>query len=419
MKEMWKMVRACLLLAACMLVLGAGMKAEAAPAQVTGVQQTDSGTSSVTVKWTAVVGNDIRYKSQICADNRFISGVQDEESYFSMTEEMFRGLSSGKRYYVRVAAYTDVNGVAQQGPWSAPLEVVTEPGNNKNAKFCQSNAGESSITLKWNKNPEANAYRIEWHKSGDYTNKQYVDVGNVASYKFDKLSKDTEYNFMLYSVNKSATTAYKAVANIWDDSESSCPTLPRKVGGVKGWYWSPTSDYFELSWNKRPCADGYQYEVWSVSGKGKKLHSGSEKYNTSSSYFKNNKLKKAQFLKVRVRPYVSLSDGSTKYGAWSGWAYTSRQPELEIKNVRGGQKLTWKKVSGAKNYTIWVSTREKTGYKKVATTSKKSLTVRKCGKSALKNRRTYYYTIVANKKIGKKTYQGSKTHYFSMTYYKR
>ena len=120
-----------------------------------------------------------------------------------------------------------------------------------------------------------------------------------------------------------------------------------------------------------------------------------------------------------MRAYVELSGGTTKYGAWSNWSYTSRQPELEIKNVGGGQKLTWNKVDGAKNYTVWVSTREKTGFKKVKTTTKRALTVKKCGKSALKSGRTYYYTIVANKKIGKKTYQGSKTHSFSMTYYKR
>lgn len=417
MRELWKYWKAGLLLVACTLFLGAGMRAEAAaPAQVTGVEQVYSSTGSIGVKWNAVLGNNVQYKSQICADSRFVSGVQDEQSYRN-TEERFTGLSSGKKYYVRVAAYTKENDNVQQGAWSAPLEVVTEPGTNKNAKFCQTNAGTTSITLKWNRNPEANAYRIQWHKAGDYSNKQYVDVENVASYKFDKLSKDTEYNFMLYPVNKSAT--YKAVASLWDDSESGCPTLPGKVSGVKGWYWSPTSDYFELSWNKRPCADGYQYEVWSVNGKGKKLYNATEKYNTSSSYFKNNKLKKAQFPKMRVRPYVALSNGSTKYGTWSNWSYTSRQPALEIRNVRGGQKLTWNKVDGAKNYTIWVSTRQKTGYKKVKTTTKRALTVKKCGKSALKSGRTYYYTIVANKKIGKKTYQGSKTHSFSLTYHNR
>lgn len=219
-------------------------------------------------------------------------------------------------------------------------------------------------------------------------------------------------------MNSSPT--YQAVCGGWDGSEHNCPTLPAKLGGVKAWYYSPRLNYFELEWNKRPSAGGYQYEVWSMTGKkGKKLVTDKAgKYNTSTSFI-NTKLKKSQFVKVRMRAYVELSGGTTKYGAWSNWSYTSRQPELEIKNVGGGQKLTWNKVDGAKNYTVWVSTREKTGFKKVKTTTKRALTVKKCGKSALKSGRTYYYTIVANKKIGKKTYQGSKTHSFSMTYYKR
>lgn len=411
MRKLSKYVKAGLLLAVCMLFLGMGMKAEAAPAKVTGLKQVDAGSASVDVKWETVFGNGVQYKAQICADNRFASGVNVEETY-SHTEAWFTGLSSGKKYYVRVMAYDDTS----QGQWSDPIEVVTEPGKNSNAKFCQSDAKATSITLKWNRNTEANAYRIEYFKSGQYNSTQYIDLGNVTTYTFSKLGKDTEYSFYLYPMNVSAT--YKAVSNVWDGSATYCPTLPGKVNGLKGSFWSPDSDYFELSWNKRDCADGYQYEIWSMTGKkGKRLVSGKKTYNSNSDYFTNNKLKKPQFLKLRVRPYVELSSGSTKYGAWSNWAYTSRQPSLGITNIKGGQKLTWKKVSGAKSYTIAVSTQEKTGYKKVKTVSGNSLTVKKCGKSALKSGKTYYYTIVANKKIGKKTYQGSKTHYFYRTYY--
>lgn len=414
MGKVSKYVKAGLLLAVCMLFLGMGIKAEAAaPAKVTGLKQEGTANGSVKVKWDAAIGDKIGYKVQLCADNGFVSGVKEETVDYS-TEDRISGLSSGKKYYVRVCAY-DRNDKAQ-GEWSVPIEVVTEPGKNSNAKFCQIGSTATSITLKWNRNPEANAYRIEYFKTNQYNNKLYIDLGNVTYCTFKNLSKDTEYSFNLYPMNVSPT--YKAVSLSRDDSASGCPTLPGKVNGLKGWFWSPDSDYFEMSWNKRDCADGYQYEVWSMSGKkGKKLVSGKKTYNSTGDYFKNNKLKRSQFLKLRVRPYVALSGGSTKYGTWSNWVYTSRQPYLEIRNVKGGQKLTWKKVSGAKSYTIAVSTREKTGYKKVKTVSGNSLTVKKCGKSALKSGKTYYYTIVANKKIGKKTYQGCKTHCFYKTYY--
>lgn len=416
MKELGKYLKVSFLLIVCTLFLGAGIKADAAaPPKVEGLKQTSASKSSVSLKWDAVIGDDIEYKLQLCADNRFVSGVKEKIERYS-PDSWFSELSSGKTYYVRMAAYY-VNDKDNPGPWTAPLPVVTVPQENKNANLCQTASGATSISLKWNRNPEANGYILEYYKSGANNNTRVV-LGNITSYTLTNLQKESIYSFYLYPMNASPT--YQAVCGGWDDSEHNCPTLPAKVSGFKAWYYSPRLNYFELSWNKRPSADGYQYEVWSMTGKkGKKLVTDKAgKYSTSTSFI-NTKLKKSQFVKVRMRAYVELSGGTTKYGAWSNWSYTSRQPELEIKNVRGGQKLTWNKVDGAKNYTVWVSTREKTGFKKVKTTTKRALTVKKCGKSALKSGRTYYYTIVANKKIGKKTYQGSKTHSFFLTYYKR
>ncbi len=417
MKDLCKYLKVSLLLMVCTLFLGAGIKAEAATLpKVEGLKQISAGQQSLTMKWDAVVGNDIGYKLQICADNRFVSGVKEQIERYN-TEEYIAELSSGKTYYVRIAAYYKSDETAL-GPWTEPIQVVTKPGSNKNANLCQTASGATSISMKWNRNPEANAYILEYFKSGALNNKLRIPLGNVTSYTLTNLQKDSEYSFFLYPVN--VCPDFRAESGSFDDSDHNCPTLPSKLSGCKAWYYSPTMNYFELAWNSRPSADGYQYEVWSMTGKnGKKLVTNKAgKYSTSTS-FVNTKLKKSQFVKARMRAYVELSDGSTKYGPWSNWSYTSRQPDLEIKNVRGGQRLTWNKVDGAKNYTIWVSTRAKTGFKKVKTTTKRSLTVKKCGKSALKSGRTYHYTIVANKKIGKKTYQGSKTHSFSLVYYKR
>lgn len=135
MRELWKYWKAGLLLVACTLFLGAGMRAEAAaPAQVTGVEQVYSSTGSIGVKWNAVLGNNVQYKSQICADSRFVSGVQDEQSYRN-TEERFTGLSSGKKYYVRVAAYTKENDNVQQGAWSAPPGGGYGTGNQQECQI--------------------------------------------------------------------------------------------------------------------------------------------------------------------------------------------------------------------------------------------------------------------------------------------
>lgn len=416
-KGIWKYARVCLMAAVCVLFLCMGMKAEAAePAKVTGVEQTKGGSNNVTVKWSAVTGDNIQYKVELSTDKRFSSGNTRTENPYGTPERYISGLSTGTKYYVRVRAY-DKDAPASPGEWSDTLEVVTAPAKNDNAKLTQTGSKATSITLKWTKNPEANAYRIEYYKSGNSSVKKTLDLGNVSSCTIKKLAKNSEYSFYVYPVLKSAS-GHRAVG-YQDTYIYGCPTLPGKVSGFAAEFFSPTSLYLDLTWNKRASADGYQYEIWTMAKKSKKLVSGKTNSNTGSAFFSNNKFKNAQFVKIRLRPYVKLNNGSTKYGAWTGWKYTSKQPSVSIQNVKGGQKLSWKKVTNADSYTVWVSTNKNTGYKKVATTKKTSLTVKKCGKSALKDRKWYYYTIVANKKIGKKTYQGSKTHYFSLIYYKK
>ncbi len=409
MREVWKYLKVCALAVVCVVLLGVSVKTQAAPAQVQGLKQTNNSASSVTVSWDVLVADGIRYKVELSADKSF-SSVKTEET--TGATEYFYGLSAGKKYYVRVIAYEKSTGIL--GRYSEILEVVTKPDNAKR-NLRQTAASTTSISLKWDKNAGANAYQLEYYKDGASNVKKVVNLGDVQSYTCNKLSQNSNYVFRLYPVMKSAS-GYTAVGYT-SDTIYNCPVLPGKVSGFTASFSSPTTKYLELSWDKRNSANGYQYEVYSLaSKKAKKLLSGKKTYNGTAHSISSNKLVKAPFLKVRIRAYVTLSTG-TKYGAWSTWTYTAKQPEIKISNVRGGQKLTWKKISGADSYTLFVSTKRENGYKKVGTVSKNSLVVKKCGKKALKSGKSYYYTIVANKKIGKKTYKGCKTHCYSRPYY--
>lgn len=409
MREIGKYAKICALVFVCMLFLGTGMKVQAAgPAQVNGLQQIRGGSSSVEVSWNAVIADDIRYKVELSADSRF-SDAKTEET--SGTQRYFSGLSAGSRYYVRVTAYN--RKTEEYGISSPVLEVVTAPDDSK-CNLKQTEAGTTSITLKWDQKAGVNAYRIEYYKMGNSDAKVTVDLDNVQTYKAANLNKDSEYYFRLYPVMKSAS-GYPAVSASGESLYGS--VQPGKVKGLEAEYWSPTSTSMSLSWDKRDNAKGYQYEIYTASGKkAKKLLTGDVTYNGSTISLSSNKLKKAQFIKIRIRARISLSDGKYSYGAWSSWQYTSKQPKIEIDNVSGGQELTWPKVAGADSYTVQVSTKQKSGYKKVGTIKGNSIIVRKCGKSALKSGKTYYYTVVANKKAGKKTYHGSRTHCYSMVY---
>lgn len=409
MREAWKCLRMCVLAAACVLLLGVGVKAEAAPAQVQGVEQSKSSLGSVEVSWDTLVADGIRYKVELSSDRAFSSVKTTETNGSSIS---FFGLSAGKKYYVRVTAYERES--AAYGIPSKVIEVVTMPGGGKH-NLRQTAAGTTSITLKWDQKPGVNAYRLEYYKEGESRVRKTIYLEDVQTYNVKKLSKNAEYCFELSPILKSAD-GYSAIGNR-SDTLTSCPVLPGKVEELTASFQSPSAKALQLSWDTRANADGYQYEVYSLADKkAKKLLNGKKNYNGSAQTVSSNKLVKAQFLKVRIRAYVTLSTGA-KYGAWSSWKYTAKQPDIKISNVKGGQKVVWTKVSGADSYTLYMSTKRETGYKKVKTLSKNSLTVKKCGKSALKVGKNYYYTIVANKKIGKKTYYGCKTHCYSRPYY--
>lgn len=410
MREAWMYIKVCFL-AAFMLFLGVGAEAEAA-APVQGLEQTESSTNSVKVKWDALIADGIYYKAELSGDTKF-SAVKTEET--SVCSAAFNNLSPGKTYYVRVTAYKNGNGDNVYGVSSKPLAVVTVPEVSSTQNLRQTAATATSITVKWNKNPRANAYRLEYCKAGGGS-RIVVRLGDVRTYTAKKLSKDEEYEFYLYPERKSAS-GYRAAANE-GHSISGCPVLPGKVEGLTASFSSPSAKSLDLSWDRRSNADGYQYEVYTLAGKNeKKLLDGKKDDNQSSEDVSSNKLVKPRFLKVRVRAYVVLNSG-TKYGPWSGWKYTAKQPEIKIANVRGGQRVSWKKVGGADSYTLYVSTKRENGYKKVKTLSKNSIIVKKYGKSAFESGKTYYYTVVANKKIGRKTYKGCKTHCYSRAYYR-
>lgn len=411
MGERWKYVKVCVLTFVCMLFLGAGMQAQAAaPAQVSYLQQTDSNDDYVKISWTAVVSNNVWYKVELSTDSKFSNPNTKETSIAYCS---FSSLSPSSKYYARVTAFNYKT--KEYGTPSQPLEVVTAPGKVE-CDFQQTGAKTTSITLNWKQKPGVNAYQLEYYKTGDSNAKKTEQLDNVKTYTAKNLKRDSEYYFRLYPVMKSAS-GYRAVSNYGPSMYAS--VQPGKVSGVKGKFWSLYSNYIDLSWDKRNSANGYQYQVYTASKKkDKRLVDGEVKYNNGSAYFSSNKLSKAQFVKIRVRARINLSNGKYAYGDWSNWIYTSKQPKVGIKNVSGGQKLTWKKVAGASSYTVQVSTSRNSGYKTVKTVSGNSITVTKYGKSALKKGKKYYYTVVANKKVGKKTYKGkARTMYcFSMDY---
>ena len=145
------------------------------------------------------------------------------------------------------------------------------------------------------------------------------------------------------------------------------------------------------------------YKVYSYNYKKKKWQYVGK---TSGTSYTIKKLKVATTYKYRVRAYKTIS-GTQYFGAYTSSLKTSTKTSTpKISKISSKSKkatLSWKKVSGASGYEVYMATSKKGKYKKVKTiTSGKTV---KYTKSSLKKKKTYYFKIRAYKKVsGKKIY---------------
>lgn len=442
MKNFFKAAKAGLMIMVCALFLGIGIKAEAAN-QITGLKQTNHSYTAVQVEWNALSGVDlVGYKVEWC-ENASFTGATYSYGYIQDTEcpiSKFlsgKSLSSGKSYWVKVTAVTVEGGNAQDiaGTTSSPLEVVTAP-MSKVSNLKQTKAAAKGLTLTWKPaSGGANAYLVDYYKAGTDPNKSKQKTATTTSCNLSGLTVNTKYDVAVYAARKSSA-GY--VASVYDVKYEYCvakymsTTLNKKVTKVKfiksGSDANPSATVAYFTWAKNDAAQGYEYTVYGNNGK--KLFKGTTTTNTPNDsknpvLISNKKLKNNQFMKIKVKAYI-IVNGKKKYGPESDVCWFAKYPPNVKESMVGryasdGVKISWKKMTGAKNYTVYVSTSPNSGYKKVATTSGTSCVIKKCNGAALTTYRDYYYKIVASKKVKKKTIKSCNhchgSFYIKVTYY--
>ncbi len=362
----------------------------------TGVAQTDAGTitesgtyygtSYISMKWNEV-SNAVYYPIVISEDPNFATGV--EEYGTAKTGGSIPGLKSGKTYYVQVGAMDENEDIE----WAQAVKMVTVPDPVSKAAF--TDATETSITVSWDAVAGATQYQVMYYPYGSDPKLAKVTTVKTTSVSLTGLSANT--NYAVYIASQRLDGSYlEAVASA--RGFSALPTLPTKTTKLKCTYVDPRTTIGEadFSVNASASADGYQYEVYKYNGK-KPIVTGTSAYNEFT--VKNSKIKARQFYKIRVRAYILKSNGGAKYGAWSNEIYFSQcnYKDVKTKLVNDKVKVSWKKVTGATGYTVYLSTKSSSGYKKVGTTKKTSLTIKK----KLKNYTNYYIRVVPNRKVKK------------------
>lgn len=119
----------------------------------------------------------------------------------------------------------------------------------------------------------------------------------------------------------------------------------------------------------------------------------------------NSKLEKQAF-KYKVRAYTFDATGNKLYGEYSADKVIVPRPTItKLKATsKSTGKITWKKISGAKSYTVYVSTDGGNKFKKKGTTKSNSFTVK-----GMKLYTTYPVYVVANGvKFKKKKFNSTK-----------
>lgn len=292
----------------------------------------------------------------------------------------------------------------------------------------QTDATADSVTISWD-TPYSN-----------YAESYVVYVGNSPYQTVSKNTKSLKINGLKQGVAYPVSVLFvnnKEYYYLDVESNSSMfvRTTPEKLEATDV-LWDK-SDKIEFAYvdeslyldaNNVVCKyiDGIEFKAKDVKGKVRKtLKKTPRKTVTSYSKaedlidsfsFKAPSALKNKGMQYQVRTYIQLDNGKKIYSDWTSTKVIIPQAKVsKLQKVSSNKvRVSWKKVSGAKNYTIYKTTNSGKSYKKVKTVSAKttSYTV-----SGFKKGKKNGVVIVANKvKVGKKKYNSTKSYY---TYYKK
>ena len=196
-------------------------------------------------------------------------------------------LKSGKKYYVRVRSYTNVNGEVYYGNWSDVKSITTAKTNFKKAK-------------------------ISGIKTKSYTGKA-IKQSIKVTYNGKALKNGKNYTIS-YSNNKKVGTAKVTIKG--KGTYGGVITKTFKINPAKQKIKSlkAKSKGFTVNWAQKDSGTGYEIQYSTNSSfKGATKKTIKNKKTSKATY---SKLKAKKKYYVRVRTYTDVN-GTRYYGSWS------------------------------------------------------------------------------------------------------
>ena len=246
-----------------------------------------------------------------------------------------------RRYYVSSVIYNfKITAKNEPIPTPAPTpSTVTAVSGFKIA----GRAG-NALRLNWNKNTSADGYIVEQYKSGSWTRIARIGSNSTVTYRVEKLSPSTKYNFRVkaFKLNGNVATysSYKNISGI---------TNPATISGLK--IGGHAADALRLNWTKNRKASGYIVEQYK-GGKWTRITRISE---NSTTTYRVEKLSASTTYKFRVQAFGF--DGKT--ALYGNYAYINgKTSPATVTGIRiGGTakdalRVNWNRDSKASGYIV-------------------------------------------------------------------
>lgn len=371
-------------------VLAFSVTSEAALANVKGLKQTGHTDNSINLQWNKV-SDTASYKIYLATKK---GGTYKVKFSTKGTKCTVDDLKAGSHYFVKVTA---VKGKTETDKDAAAVLDATTAPTQKCSEFFVDDLTDTSVSLKW-ECPQADYFVINRRLWSDGSYEK--DFGTSEDHiKLTALKPGTKYTITITPAMKGS---YTATAKDCDETVTFC-TLPKKPAAAKVKNPSAASAKpVKITIPMPGGITGVEYDLYNYSTK---EHEKDMVVKGDNDNYKIEITQPGSFYSIRYRYYNEV-DGNEFRTAWSPKAYAALAPQdLTLKRSSNGKKITatWKKIAGATNYTVYISTsKKKSSYKVVNVVSKKKskITIKKIGSKSLNKKKKYYVKVVANKEDG-------------------
>lgn len=360
----------------------AGVKADVVAADAPkDAAQTLATDSAVQVSWTKKAGLTYYYSYSVDGKKTFTAETATTEGVVNIAPAAGT-FKPGNTYYVKIRSN---NG----SKYSSDIIIPVATCPKSPATIKQTEATSTTASISWDKCEGATGYVICIGESASTVKK--LSPITTTSAKITSLSPDKKYFVSVLPIRK-VTDKYAAQNDAMATKKNDLRTTAAAVTGLKLSDWDVRNNIVTVAWdNKAVYENGYQLEIYAKDGTTllKNYYIYGRRVNSKN--FKLAKIKNKPF-QYRVRTYT-LINGVKSFGDWSALAVAVPQANVKATKVSDTSiKLTWDKIDGTTNYTIYRATKDGGKYKKVATVKKNNYVVKN-----LTAETDYYFYVRANK----------------------